>query len=113
MRTVQMLQSFSAGRQPKGDRINIIARQSTVQVARELFHRTWHIATRSIVRNGPESVSWAIYADLKGDGQIPRALVAGGVCNNEPEAHEAMRKKYELWTVTGMAELEPVTRAGW
>jgi D-aminopeptidase len=93
--------------------LNLISHQNTLQVARELFHRTWKIVTRTIVRSGPESVTWAIYADLEGHGGIPVALVAGGVCNNEPEAHEAMRQHFELWTVTGPTAMLVLGRAGW
>jgi hypothetical protein len=93
--------------------LNVCARKSTAQVARELFHRAWHVATRTVLRNGPESVTWAIYADLDGHGIIPWALVAGGVCNNEPEANEAMRQRFELWTLTGPTAMRVLGRAGW
>lgn len=93
--------------------LNVFARQSSLQVARELFQRVWHLPTRSILRTGPESVTWAIYADLDGRGRIPATLVAGGVCNNEPEAREAMRQKFALWTVTGPTAMQALGRAGW
>jgi hypothetical protein len=93
--------------------LNVMARQNSLQVARELFHRTWHLPTRSIMRRDPESVSWVICTNLAGDGGIPRQIVAGGVCNNEPEAHEAMRQHFELWTLTGPTAMRVLGRAGW
>jgi hypothetical protein len=93
--------------------LNVFARQNSLQVARELFHRTWHMPTRSATRIGPESVSWVICADLYGKGSIPRQIVAGGVCNNEPEAHEAMRQHFELWTLTGPSAMQVLGRASW
>jgi hypothetical protein len=93
--------------------LNVFARQSSVQVARELFHRTWHVVTRSILRSGPASVSWVICADLAGSGQIPRDIVAGGVCNNEPEAREAMRQRYELWILSGPSAMRVLGRSSW
>jgi hypothetical protein len=54
-----------------------------------------------------------ICADLAGAGQIPRDIVAGGVCNNEPEAREAMRQRYELWTLSGPSAMRVLGRSSW
>jgi hypothetical protein len=93
--------------------LNVFSPRNSLQVAKELFHRTWSVPTRTILREGPESVTWVIYADLHNEGVIPRALVAGGVCNNEPEAREAMRQRFELWTLTGPTAMRVLGRAGW
>ena len=93
--------------------LNVVAHRDSLQVAKELFHRTWHITTRTEVRTGPESVAWRICADLEGDGQLPRTIVAGGVCNNVPEAHEAMRQRFAQWTLTGPEAMLTLGRAGW
>jgi len=93
--------------------LNVFARKNSAQVARELFYATWKVVTRSVLRNGPESVSWVICADLAGTGELPRSIVAGGVCNNEPEAREAMRQRYELWTLTGPTAMRVLGRASW
>ena len=93
--------------------LNVFSPRSSVQVAAELFYQTWHVATLREIRHGAESVTWRICADVAGDGQIPTAIVAGGVCNNAPEAREAMRQHYELWTVTGPAAMRVLGRASW
>jgi len=93
--------------------LDVFARKSSAQVAKELFMRTWGVPTRTVLRNGPESVSWIICADLSGAGELPRNIVAGGVCNNEPEAREAMRQRFELWTLTGPTAMQVLGRSSW
>ena len=88
-------------------------RKSSAQVACELFFATWHVCTRSVLRHGSESVSWIICADVDGSGELPRNIVAGGVCDNEPQAREAMRRHYELWTLSGPTAMRVLGRASW
>lgn len=78
----------------------------------ELFYNTWHVVTRSVVRAGPRSVSWVIYADLLGTGRVPSSIVAGGVCDNELQARSAIRGRFELWTLTGPAAMHAIGPAG-
>jgi hypothetical protein len=93
--------------------LNCFAPVSSVQRAKELFHRTWKITTRSILRNGPRSVSWIVCADLDGTGELPRNIVAAGVCDTEAQAREAMRQRFELWTLTGPTAMRVLGRSGW
>lgn len=85
--------------------------KNPVQFARVMFHTVWHVPTRTIIRVDQRSVSWAIYADLEGTGQIPARLVAGGVADNRKQADYAIERTFNLWTIQGPAGM--VGRAGW
>jgi hypothetical protein len=93
--------------------LNVFAPKSPMQASAELFHRTWKICTRTVLRNGPRSVSWVIYADLDDTGELPRSIVAGGICDTEAQARAAMRRHFELWTLTGPTAMQVLGRAGW
>ena len=93
--------------------INGFAPQNATQAAKELFFRTWKIATRSVLRTGPKSVSWIVCADLDGTGELAQDIVAGGVCDTAAQAREAMRQHFELWTVTGPTAMRVLGRSCW
>ena len=100
--------------------LNVLEPKGAVQLARELFFATWHVATRTVVREGPASVSWIVYADLEGDGKIPSRIVAGGVVDSRGAlpgadlrtvADARIARRFNLWTIAGPAGM--VGRAGW
>ena len=93
--------------------LNVFAVKSAARAACERFYRVRRIGTRSLLHFGPRSVSWTICADLDGAGELPRSIVAGGVCETEAQAREAMRQRYELWTLSGPAAMRVLGRAGW
>jgi len=93
--------------------LNVCAAKSAARAACERFYRVRQIATRSILTHGPRSVTWTICADLDGTGELPRNIVAAGVCDTEAQAREAMRQRYELWTLSGPAAMRVLGRAGW
>jgi hypothetical protein len=93
--------------------LDVFTRKSPLQAAKELFHRTWKITTRTIVRNGPRSVSWVICADLAGTGQLPDTIVAGGVCDTEPQARAAITRRYEHWNAEGPSAMRVIGRWCW
>lgn len=91
--------------------LNVFGIVSPLDRAKQLFHATWHVATRAVIRTGPRSVSWVIYADPHGHGRIPDVIVAGGVADTRAQADEAMTRSFELWTIAGPAGM--VGRAEW
>jgi hypothetical protein len=93
--------------------LNCFAVKSAAQAARERFYRVRQIATRSILTHSARSVRWIICADLAGSGELARDIVAGGVCETEAQAREAMRQRYELWTLSGPAAMRVLGRAAW
>jgi hypothetical protein len=93
--------------------LDCFAAKSAYQAAKERFHRVRQIATRTILTHGSRTITWTICADLSGTGELPRSIVAGGYCETEPQAREAMRQRFELWTLSGPAAMRVLGRAGW
>ena len=91
--------------------LDVFGVKDVAQRARDLFYRTWHVCTRTVVRTGPRSVSWVVFADLDGSGKIPTQRVAAGVCSTRAQADAAMARWFRLWTIAGPAGM--VGRAGW
>lgn len=93
--------------------LNVFAAKSAARAACERFYRVRQIATRSLLHFGPRPVTWTICADLAGTGELPRTIVGGGVCETEAQVREAMRQRYELWTLSGPAAMRVLGRASW
>lgn len=93
--------------------LDVFARPTPLQAAKELFFQTWRVATRTVLRNGPHTASWIICADLDGSGELPRTIVAAGVCDTEGQARRAMRRHYERWILTGTTGMSVGGRASW
>jgi hypothetical protein len=93
--------------------LNVFAPKSAFLAARERFYRVRQICTRSLLTYSPRSVTWTIRADLDGTGELPRTIVAGGVCETRAQAREAMRQRFELWTLNGPTAMRVLGRASW
>lgn len=93
--------------------LNVFTTKPAARAACERFYRVHRIGPRSLLHFGPRSVTWTICADLDGTGELPRSIVAGGVCESEGQAREAMRQRYELWTLNGPTAMRVLGRAGW
>jgi hypothetical protein len=86
--------------------LNVFAPKSAFLAARERFYRVRQICTRSLL-------TWVTCADLDGTGELPRTIVAGGVSETRAQAREAMRQRFELWTLNGPTAMRVLGRASW